>query len=262
MIDVQLRTRPAACVFFLAVTAFATPSAAQTFTIATSVGQDGRRYVYEISQERANGLPQWDQRAASEPPLSMSEAKKRAEAWLMSQTPEVKTFELSSASLTKTVAPLGSCRLAGCWFYRMNLDPVVAGRRLAGGGDFTAIVLMDGSIVEPRFEAAVPASPNPDAAGVYVAGNGVIAPRVLRQTKVGYTSDAMRAKIQGTVWLEAVVNTDGKVGDVKVSKSLDAVYGLDKEAVKTLKQWRFAPGTREGVPVPVRVTVEMTFSLH
>src|SRR5207244_7332658 len=142
------------------------------------------------------------------------------------------------------------------------LYQVMPALRLAGDGDVTASVLMDGSSVEPRFDAAGPASPRPDAAGVYVAGNGVIAPRVLRQTKVGYTSDAMRAKNQGTVWLEAVVNTDGKVGDVKVSKSLDAVYGLDKEAVKTLKQWRFAPGTREGVPVPVRVTVEMTFSLH
>ena len=40
------------------------------------------------------------------------------------------------------------------------------------------------------------------------------------------------------------------------------VYGLDNEAVKTVKEWRFAPGTRDGVPVPVRIMVELTFSFQ
>jgi hypothetical protein len=39
----------------------------------------------------------------------------------------------------------------------------------------------------------------------------------------------MRAKVQGVVTLECVVNTDGSVGDVNVTTSLDA--GLDEEAI-------------------------------
>lgn len=44
-------------------------------------------------------------------------------------------------------------------------------------------------------------------------------------------------------------------------RSLDKKYGMDEEAVKTLKQWRFAPGTKDGVAVPVVVEVEMTFTV-
>ena len=44
----------------------------------------------------------------------------------------------------------------------------------------------------------------------------------LREVKPQYTSDAMRAKVQGTVLLECVVKPDGSVGDVKVVRSLDS----------------------------------------
>ena len=72
----------------------------------------------------------------------------------------------------------------------------------------------------------------------------------------------MRAKVQGTVLLECVVRPDGSVGDVQILRSLDGVFGLDQEAIKAAKQWRFAPGTRLGEPVPVLVTIELTFTLR
>ena len=87
-------------------------------------------------------------------------------------------------------------------------------------------------------------------------------PRVLREVKPQYTSDAMRAKVQGTVLLQCVVKADGSVGDVQVVRSLDSAFGLDQEAIKAARQWRFAPGTRLGEPVPVLVTIELTFTLR
>jgi TonB family protein len=64
------------------------------------------------------------------------------------------------------------------------------------------------------------------------------------------------------VVLECVVNTDGSVGDVKVLKSLDVEHGLDDEAVKAAKLWRFKPGLKKGKAVPVAVTLELTFTLR
>ena len=96
---------------------------------------------------------------------------------------------------------------------------------------------------------------------VRIGSPGVTIPRVLKEAKPQYTADAMRAKIQGRVVLECVVLTDGTVGDVKVIRSLDATYGLDQEAIKAAKQWLFAPGTRNGQPVPVMVSIELTFTL-
>ena len=80
--------------------------------------------------------------------------------------------------------------------------------------------------------------------------------------KPAYTSDAMRAKVQGTVLLQCVVRPDGTVGDVEIVKSLDPVFGLDQEAIKAAKQWLFRPGMRFGEAVPVLITIELTFTLR
>lgn len=72
----------------------------------------------------------------------------------------------------------------------------------------------------------------------------------------------MRTKMQGVVLLECLVLPDGAVGDLKIVKSLDKVFGLDEQALKAPKQWRFRPGGRFGQPVPVLVTIELTFTLR
>jgi TonB family protein len=98
--------------------------------------------------------------------------------------------------------------------------------------------------------------------GFYKPGNGVSLPRILREVKPTYTSEAMRAKVQGVVLLECVVRPDGSVTDINVVRSLDSVFGLDEEAKKAARQWRFVPGTRMGQPVAVQITIELTFTLR
>lgn len=98
--------------------------------------------------------------------------------------------------------------------------------------------------------------------GVFREGNGVTSPVLIDEKKPNYTSEAMRARIQGTVTMEAVVLPNGSVGDVHVVRSLDSQFGLDKEAVATIKKWRFKPGLRLGQPVPVLIVVEMSFTLR
>jgi periplasmic protein TonB len=107
-----------------------------------------------------------------------------------------------------------------------------------------------------------PGSGGGTGGGVYRPGNGVTLPRVLHEERPQYTSDAMRAKVQGTVLLECVVKPDGSVGDVQVIRSLDPTFGLDQQAVIAARKWRFAPGTRLGEPVPVLITIELTFTLR
>jgi len=98
--------------------------------------------------------------------------------------------------------------------------------------------------------------------GAYREGNGVSSPVLIHETKPNYTGEAMRARIQGLVKLEAIVMADGSVGDVRVVHSLDQQFGLDKEAIRTLRQWRFKPGMRLGQPVPVLILVEISFTLR
>jgi protein TonB len=107
-----------------------------------------------------------------------------------------------------------------------------------------------------------PGSGGGTGGGTYRPGNGVTIPVVVKEVKPQYTSDAMRAKVQGTVLLECVVRPDGSVGEVKVVRSLDSTFGLDLEAMKAARNWRFRPGMRLGEPVSVLVTIELTFTLR
>jgi protein TonB len=92
-------------------------------------------------------------------------------------------------------------------------------------------------------------------------GNGVTSPTVVKEVKPVYTDDAKRERIQGTVAMDVVVLADGTVGNVKITNSLDAKYGLDEEAVRAVKQWTFSPGTKDRKPVDVLVSIEMSFTL-
>ncbi len=98
--------------------------------------------------------------------------------------------------------------------------------------------------------------------GAYRPGNGVTTPVLIKEVKPGYTSEAMRAKIQGAVLLQCTVNVDGTVGDIQVVRSLDPVFGLDQQAIAAARQWRFRPGTLRDQPVPVQITIELSFTLR
>lgn len=98
--------------------------------------------------------------------------------------------------------------------------------------------------------------------GEYRPGNGVTSPEIVFEKRPEYTSEAMRAKVQGVVEVEALVNPDGSVGRVQITRSLDDRFGLDQKAIEAVRMWRFRPGMRLGKPVPVLVTIELTFTLR
>ena len=97
---------------------------------------------------------------------------------------------------------------------------------------------------------------------VFKPGPGITMPKPIHAEKPRYTAEAMKAGIQGTVLLAAVVEKDGNVGTVEVTRSLDKMYGLDESAVDAARLWRFEPGQKDGKPVAVKVSIELTFTLR
>ena len=93
-------------------------------------------------------------------------------------------------------------------------------------------------------------------------GGAVSWPRLLQEVKPGYTPEAMRRQVEGKVELEIVVLADGSVGRVNLIRSLDARFGLDDEAIRAVRRWRFDPGRRLGKAIPTRVGVELSFNLR
>jgi protein TonB len=98
--------------------------------------------------------------------------------------------------------------------------------------------------------------------GIYRLGSGISSPELTYGPRPSYTADAMRAKMQGVVGLEAVVTSSGTVGEVRITRSLDPHFGLDQEAIKTVKSWRFRPARKNGEPVSVWVDIELSFTLR
>ena len=92
--------------------------------------------------------------------------------------------------------------------------------------------------------------------------NGVTSPVELRHGVPRYTADAMRARLQGAVLVECIVETNGQCRGVRIVRGLNPSFGLNEEAVRAAQEWRFRPGTRLGQAVPVVVTMEITFSLR
>jgi TonB family protein len=110
-------------------------------------------------------------------------------------------------------------------------------------------------------QRAAVAQPTLLPAGVYRPGNDVTVPKLIKSPYPQYTAEAMRAKIEGNVLLEGIVQPDGSISDLKVLRSLDSTYGLDYEAMKAASQWQFSPGLKDNQPVPVMVTIEVAFTL-
>ena len=99
--------------------------------------------------------------------------------------------------------------------------------------------------------------------GVYLKETpGLKAPVAKHTVHPRYTSDAMRAKIQGMVEVQAVVMPDGSVSRARITTSLDKTFGLDDQAVSAARQWTFEPGELGGTAVPVAILLKLEFRLH
>ncbi|HVH26599.1 MAG TPA: TonB family protein [Vicinamibacterales bacterium] len=96
--------------------------------------------------------------------------------------------------------------------------------------------------------------------GVYRPGSGIEPPRLLHEVKPDYTEDARRQRLEGEVTMEIVVQRDGTVGDLTIIRGLGG--GLNERAVRAVRQWRFSPARRRGVPVDVIVEVAVDFKLR
>lgn len=91
-------------------------------------------------------------------------------------------------------------------------------------------------------------------------GRNMTPPSPIYQPEPPYSKQARMHNIEGTVVITIVIGTDGNVTDAQL-KSNPLGWGLDQEALKTVRTWKFRPATRDGKPVAVRVIVEVTFRL-
>jgi hypothetical protein len=109
---------------------------------------NGPMYNWEVTTQRFEAQPKW---LPTNPalPLTIPKAVDAAQTWIKKKNPEVKEFAVSSIA----ISPIGCCssKSQDRWYYRIEFNPIVGGQPLFGG-HFIAVVLFDGTLVEPRLE--------------------------------------------------------------------------------------------------------------
>src|SRR5580692_8390676 len=180
-------------------------------------------------------------------------------------------------------APGGVQRLVTFWIDEMNYmvlrrrielpyRPAEYPEPLARTLDITltkltlAPVLAGGEFVFTPPEGATPmADPGASAAqddppeGAYRVGAGITPPHVVSKNEPEYSEEARNARLEGTVILSLVVDASGVPRSLRVLKGLG--LGLDEKALAAVGTWHFAPGQKEGTPVPILATVQLNFRL-
>jgi protein TonB len=116
--------------------------------------------------------------------------------------------------------------------------------------------------VEPTgWVPGPPPAPTPKPAPeILVVGGDIAPPKIIRRITPTYTEAARRARIQGPVILELIIDTEGRVTNLTVLRGLPA--GLTESATTAVSRWRFEPSTLSGRPVAVRYNLTVWFRLQ
>jgi protein TonB len=118
---------------------------------------------------------------------------------------------------------------------------------------------VDGGLPGAEPLPAPPSLPPPPAKRVPLRQGGDIRPpQKTRHVAPIYPSIARENRVQGVVILEAVIDETGRVTNVRVLRSIPL---LDQAATQAVRQWQFAPTLLNGEPVPIVMTVTVSFEL-
>lgn len=83
-------------------------------------------------------------------------------------------------------------------------------------------------------------------------------PRAVFLPPPKYSSKASDAQYEGTCELSVIVGTDGRTSDIRVLSAVG--MGLDEEAIKAVKRWKFKPAMQDGKAAPVQIAVAVDFN--
>ena len=119
--------------------------------------------------------------------------------------------------------------------------------------------VVGGAPAEPPLPPPAPPAPPPPMAAPIRVGGEVRPPALVERVPPVYPAAASAMGLEGRVILEAVVDEEGRVIDLKVLRSAGV---FDKPALEAVRQWRYSPVLLNGRPVRFILTVVVSFTLE
>jgi len=161
--------------------------------------------------------------------------------------PRPKTERSASTTVDDARAPISAPE-------RINPEIEPAGPAYGGPpgvphGDSNSVALL---------ETTLPVPPPPVDTKPVRPGGDIRPPTKIKNVPPVYPQIARVNRVQGTVILEAVIGENGRVRDLRVLRSIPL---LDTAAMDAVRQWEFTPTLLNRQPVPVLMTVTVTFKL-
>jgi TonB family protein len=157
---------------------------------------------------------------------------------------DARTFERRLMKLTRNSPRIGHVRKAAL---------VALSLVLAAGAGASALALR--LSLDPASLSG-DSSPNP---GPHSIPPDVVARNIVSKVQPVYPPDAKKARIQGTVVLDAII---GKTGDVENLKVVSGPQELQQSSLDAVRQWKYKPFLLNGEPVEVKSTITVIYSLQ
>jgi protein TonB len=204
------------------------------------------REVELMGDESAPQEAKKEEKAKEEPPAEAAEEKEALDAPQESAPDVQEIARLEGPASAPALAALSLSDLEGA----LNPD-------LTGGGSFQEGVSFSsggriGGTGDPNSTEALASD------ATFALAELDQRPRALSQAMPRYPNELRKRRVQGTVEVVFLVDTDGHVLNPKVDKTTHE--GLNQAALEAVRQWRFEAGTKEGRKVRFKMRVPITFS--
>lgn len=105
-----------------------------------------------------------------------------------------------------------------------------------------------------------PATAEAPEAKIYQVAGDVKAPVVLKRVAPAYPEMARRARLNGFVILECIIDQNGKIRDARVVRS--SFLAFEQPALDAIQKWEFSPGSLDGKPVNVQFDLTVNFRVN
>jgi protein TonB len=114
------------------------------------------------------------------------------------------------------------------------------------------------------WEIGIPEERPPTQQGPLIDGMvGVESPLILKRVKPEYPKRGAAVRLQGHVFLSAVLRKDGTIGDIKVLRGLGkGKFGFEEAAIEAVRGWEFVPGKFQNKPADIVLNLRIEFKLN